>query len=206
VFTGLIREIGTVTADRDHHLSIRSSLRPQIGDSIAVNGVCLTVTERTSDGFRVEAADETRRIVPPEKLRGRVHLEPAMRMGDRFEGHIVQGHVDAVGTLRRIEKGENATEYIFAVDPEQIPYIVPKGSVAIDGVSLTVNEVGDDWFRLTIIPHTVENTLFREYRVGTRVNIETDLFARYIEHILRSREGKKRGMSWAEIDAMSMSF
>jgi riboflavin synthase len=127
-------------------------------------------------------------------------------MGDRFEGHIVQGHVDAVGTLRRIEKGENATEYIFAVDPEQIPYIVPKGSIAIDGVSLTVNEVGDDWFRLTIIPHTVENTLFREYRVGTRVNIETDLFARYIEHILRSREGKKRGMSWAEIDAMSMSF
>jgi riboflavin synthase len=206
VFTGLIREIGTVTADRDHHLSIRSSLRPQIGDSIAVNGVCLTVTERTPEGFRVEAADETRRIVPPEKLRGRVHLEPAMRMGDRFEGHIVQGHVDAVGTLRRIEKGENATEYIFAVDPEQIPYIVPKGSVAIDGVSLTVNEVGDDWFRLTIIPHTVENTLFREYRVGTRVNIETDLFARYIEHILRSREGRKRGMSWAEIDAMSMSF
>jgi riboflavin synthase len=206
VFTGLIREIGTVTADRDHHLSIRSSLRPQIGDSIAVNGVCLTVTELTSEGFRVEAADETRRFVPPEKLRGRVHLEPAMQMGDRFEGHIVQGHVDAVGTLRRIEKGENATEYIFAVNPEQIPYIVPKGSVAIDGVSLTVNEVGDDWFRLTIIPHTVENTLFREYRVGTRVNIETDLFARYIEHILRSREGKKRGMSWAEIDAMSMSF
>jgi riboflavin synthase len=206
VFTGLIREIGTVTADRDHHLSIRSSLRPQIGDSIAVNGVCLTVTERTPEGFRVEAADETRRVVPPEKLRGRVHLEPAMRMGERFEGHIVQGHVDAVGTLRRIEKGENATEYIFAVDPEQIPYIVPKGSIAIDGVSLTVNEVGDDWFRLTIIPHTVENTLFREYRVGTRVNIETDLFARYIEHILRSREGRKRGMSWAEIDAMSMSF
>ena len=206
MFTGLIREIGTVTADRDHHLSIRSSLRPQIGDSIAVNGVCLTVTERTSEGFRVEAADETRRIVPPEKLRGQVHLEPAMQMGDRFEGHIVQGHVDAVGTLRRIEKGENATEYIFAVDPEQIPYIVPKGSIAIDGVSLTVNEVGDDWFRLTIIPHTVENTLFREYRVGTRVNIETDLFARYIEHILRSREGKKRGMGWAEIDAMSMSF
>jgi len=206
VFTGLIREIGTVTADRDHHLSIRSSLRPQIGDSIAVNGVCLTVTERTPDGFRVEAADETRRVVPPEKLRGRVHLEPAMRMGDRFEGHIVQGHVDTVGTLRRIERGENATEYIFAVDPEQIPYIVPKGSIAIDGVSLTVNEVGDDWFRLTIIPHTVENTLFREYRVGTRVNIETDLFARYIEHILRCREGRKREMSWAEIDAMSMSF
>jgi riboflavin synthase len=206
MFTGLIREIGTVTDDRNHLLTIRSSLRPQIGDSIAVNGVCLTVVEVLPDGFRVEAADETRRIVPPEKLKGRVHLEPAMRMGERFEGHIVQGHVDTVATLRNIERGENAVEYIFAVDPEQIPYIVPKGSVAVDGVSLTVNEVGDDWFRLTIIPHTVENTLFRDYRVGTKVNIETDLFARYIEHILRRREAGKKGMSWAEIDAMSMSF
>ena len=206
MFTGLIREIGTVTDDRNHILTIRSSLRPQIGDSIAVNGVCLTVVEVLKGAFRIEAADETRRIVPSEKLKGRVHLEPAMQMGDRFEGHIVQGHVDTVATLREIRRGENATEYIFTVDPEQIPYIVPKGSVTVDGVSLTINEVGDDWFRLTIIPHTVENTLFRDYRVGTRVNIETDLFARYIEHILRRREAGKKGMSWAEIDAMSMSF
>ena len=206
VFTGLIREIGTVVDDRNHILTIRSSLKPEIGDSIAVNGVCLTVTDVLSDGFRVEAADETRRIVPPEKLRGRVHLEPAMRMGDRFEGHIVQGHVDTVGTIRRIVQGENATEYYIAVDPEQIPYLVPKGSVAVDGVSLTINDVAEDWFRLTIIPHTVENTLFREYRLGTRVNIETDLFARYVDHILRHREAGKKRMSWDEIDAISMSF
>ena len=88
MFTGLIREIGTVVDDRNHILTIRSALRPEIGDSIAVNGVCLTVVELLSDGFRVEAADETRRIVPPEKLRGPVHLEPAMQMGDRFEGHF----------------------------------------------------------------------------------------------------------------------
>ena len=206
MFTGLIREIGTVVDDRNHILTIRSSLKPEIGDSIAVNGVCLTVTDVLSDGFRVEAADETRRIVPPEKLRGRVHLEPAMRMGDRFEGHIVQGHVDTVGTIRRIVQGENATEYYIAVDPEQIPYLVPKGSVAVDGVSLTINDVAEDWFRLTIIPHTVENTLFREYRLGTRVNIETDLFARYVDHILRHREAGKKRMSWDEIDAISMSF
>jgi len=206
VFTGLIREIGTVTADRNHILTIRSSLRPQIGDSVAVNGVCLTVTGVLEGGFRVEAADETRRIVPPEKLRGRVHLEPAMRMGDRFEGHIVQGHVDTVATLREIRRGENAAEYMFAVDPEQISYLVPKGSVTVDGVSLTVNEVGDDWFRLTLIPHTVENTLFGEYRVGDRVNVETDLFARYIDHILRHRETGKKKTDWAEIDAINMSF
>ena len=206
MFTGLIREIGTVVDDRNHILTIRSALRPEIGDSIAVNGVCLTVVELLSDGFRVEAADETRRIVPPEKLRGPVHLEPAMQMGDRFEGHIVQGHVDTVGTIRRIEAGHNATEYYIAVDPSQIPYLVPKGSVAIDGVSLTINETGPDWFRLTIIPHTVENTLFKAYRVGSRVNIETDLFARYIEHILRNRDAGKKAMSWEEIDAISMSF
>ncbi|WP_456433119.1 riboflavin synthase [Nitratifractor sp.] len=206
MFTGLIREIGTVVDDRNHILTIRSSLKPEIGDSIAVNGVCLTVTEVLPDGFRVEAADETRRIVPPEKLRGRVHLEPAMRMGDRFEGHIVQGHVDTVGTIRRIERGENATEYIIGVDPAQIPYLVPKGSVAVDGVSLTINEVGTDWFRLTIIPHTVENTLFGDYRPGTRVNIETDLFARYVDHILRHRNSADKQMGWEEIDAISMSF
>jgi len=206
VFTGLIREIGTVVDDRNHILTIRSTLRPEVGDSIAVNGVCLTVTQVLPEGFRVEAADETRRVVPPEKLRGRVHLEPAMRMGDRFEGHIVQGHVDTVGTVRRIQRGENATEYYIAVDPAQIPYLVPKGSVTLDGVSLTINEVGDDWFRLTIIPHTVENTLFKEYRVGTKVNIETDLFARYVDHILRHRQERKRGLSWDEVDGMSMSF
>ena len=206
MFTGLIREIGTVVDDRNHILTIRSSLKPEVGDSIAVNGVCLTVTEVLHDGFRVEAADETRRIVPPEKLRGRVHLEPAMRMGDRFEGHIVQGHVDSIGTIRRIQRGENAVEYTVAVDPSQIPYLVPKGSVTIDGVSLTINEVGEDWFRLTIIPHTVEHTLFKEYRPGTRINIETDLFARYVDHILKNRTAAKQSMGWEEIDAVSMSF
>jgi len=206
VFTGLIREIGTVVADRDHILTIRSRLRPEIGDSIAVNGVCLTVVGLLPEGFKVEAADETRRIVPPEKLRGQVHLEPAMRMGDRFEGHIVQGHVDTVGTVRSITRGENAWEYLIAVDPSQIPYLVPKGSVTIDGVSLTINEVFDDAFRLTIIPHTVKETLLANYRPGTRVNVETDLFARYVAHILRHQNAGKKTLRWEEIDAMNLSF
>ncbi len=206
MFTGLIREIGTVVADRDHILTIRSRLRPEIGDSIAVNGVCLTVVGLLPEGFKVEAADETRRIVPPEKLRGQVHLEPAMRMGDRFEGHIVQGHVDTVGTVRSITRGENAWEYLIAVDPSQIPYLVPKGSVTIDGVSLTINEVFDDAFRLTIIPHTVKETLLANYRPGTRVNVETDLFARYVAHILRHQNAGKKTLRWEEIDAMNLSF
>ena len=206
MFTGLIREIAEATSIDGKEIKIKSSLKPKIGDSIAVNGICLTVTSTDSDSFSVEAADETRRIVPPDKLIGKVHLEPAMMMGDRFEGHIVQGHVDTVGTIIDIQKGENAVEFIISIDPKYIKYIIPKGSIAIDGVSLTVNEVYQDSFRLTIIPHTIENTLFKYYKVGTKVNIETDLFARYIEHILAHKEHNKRGLNWQEIDAIQMSF
>jgi len=107
VFTGLIREIGTVVDDRNHILTIRSSLRPEVGDSIAVNGVCLTVTQILPDGFRVEAADETRRVVPPEKLRGRVHLEPAMRMGDRFGP---QSGADGEDVVSVVDDGSDLTD------------------------------------------------------------------------------------------------
>ncbi len=206
MFTGLIREIGTIIDDNKHLLTINSTIKAKIGDSIAVNGVCLTVKEIINDGFKVEVADETRRIVPNEKFQGRVHLEPAMQMGDRFEGHIVQGHIDTIGTIKDIKRGENATEFFIFVEPSQITYLIPKGSVTIDGISLTINEVGLDWFRLTIIPHTLENTLFKTYSIGTKVNIETDLFARYIEHILQHHQKVKKQMSWSDIDAISMSF
>jgi len=206
MFTGLIREIGNVVNRDAHKLRIKSTHKAQKGDSIAVNGVCLTVIEVHPDGFTVEVADETRRIVPPEKFEGRVHLEPAMQLNDRFEGHIVQGHVDAVGTERSIEKGENAVEFIIGVNDEALRYIVPKGSIAIDGVSLTVNEVYDDAFRLTVIPHTLRETLMHTYKPGTKVNIETDMFARYIEHILARRQQSSNRLSWADIDAMNMSF
>jgi len=205
MFTGLVREVGEVLSTRGNTIFIKSSIPASVGDSIAVNGVCLTVTESGEDGFWVEAADETRRIVPPEKLEGRVHLEAAMSMNDRFEGHIVQGHVDTVGVIEDIQKGENAVEFIVRVEPEYIRYIVPKGSIAIDGISLTVNEVFDSSFRLTVIPHTMRNTLISEYEKGSRVNIETDLFARYIEHILSHRKSAPP-VGWRDIDAMQMSF
>lgn len=205
MFTGLVREVGEVLSTRGNMIFIKSSIPASVGDSIAVNGVCLSVTESGEEGFWVEAADETRRIVPPEKFEGRVHLEAAMGMNDRFEGHIVQGHVDTVGVIEDIRKGENAVEFIVRVEPEYIRYIVPKGSIAIDGISLTVNEVFDSSFRLTIIPHTMRNTLISEYEKGSRVNIETDLFARYIEHILSHRKSAP-SVSWRDIDAMQMSF
>jgi len=140
------------------------------------------------------------------KLKGKVHIEPAMQMNDRFEGHIVQGHVDAVGEVVQITKRENGTDFIIQVDPKQIAYIVPKGSITIDGISLTVNNVYDDRFRLTIIPHTLEHTLIKHYTIGTKVNIETDMFARYIEHILAHRSSPKSTLGWSEIDQIAMSY
>jgi len=206
MFTGLIREMATVKRYAGNILSLRAEYRPQVGDSVAVNGVCLTVVKVHPDGFDVELADETRAVIDESRLKGEVHIEPAMQMGDRFEGHIVQGHVDCIGEIVRITPRQNGTDFFIRLPESCMAYVIPKGSITVDGVSLTVNEVYDDTFRLTIIPHTVANTLFRTYRIGSRVNIETDFFARYIEHILSRREQKKAGLSWQEIDAMSLGY
>jgi len=205
MFTGLIREMATVKRYAGNILTLRADYRPAVGDSVAVNGVCLTVTALHPDGFDVELADETRSVIDESRLHGQVHIEPAMQMGDRFEGHIVQGHVDCMGEIVAITPRENGTDYQIRLPRNQMAYVIPKGSITVDGVSLTVNELTGDTFRLTIIPHTIENTLFKQYKIGTRVNIETDFFARYIEHILSHRRTQK-GLSWEEVDGMSMSF
>ena len=205
MFTGLIREIATVKSYQNNILTIQSKHSAKIGDSIAINGVCLTVIKVHSDGFDLELADETRSIIDESKISGKVHIEPAMMMNDRFEGHIVQGHVDCVGTVSQITKRENGTDFIIKVDKKYIPHIIPKGSITIDGISLTVNDVYADSFRITIIPHTLKNTLMKNYKIGTKLNIETDVFARYIDHILAHRSSKK-SMGWDDIDNIQMSF
>jgi riboflavin synthase len=205
MFTGLIREIAEVKSYKNNILSIRSKHKAKLGDSIAINGVCLTVIKVNPDGFDLELADETRSIIDESKISGQVHIEPAMMMNNRFEGHIVQGHIDCVGTVSQIIKRENGTDFIIKVDKKYIPHIIPKGSITIDGISLTVNDVYDDSFRITIIPHTLKNTLMKNYKVGTKLNIETDVFARYIDHILAHRSAKK-SMGWNEIDNIQMSF
>jgi len=206
VFTGLIREVAKVEEFNNGKLKVRSSHKAKVGDSIAINGVCLTVTDTFNGGFYLNVASETRSIVDDSKFKGKVHLEPAMQMGDRFEGHIVQGHVDTIGEVSKIENRGNGVDYYIKVPKEQIAYIIPKGSITIDGISLTVNEVLEDSFRLTIIPHTLENTLIKDYKIGTKVNIETDMFARYIEHILARKNSAPNSLNWADIDAISMSY
>ncbi len=188
MFNGLIRELGIIKSFSNNKLRIKSKYKPQIGDSIAINGVCLTATKIYTDGFEVELSPETQKIVSLENYMPgkKVHIEPALRFGDRIDGHLIQGHVDAIGEILEIKKTKNSYDVIIKTDPKIIKYIAPKGSIAIDGVSLTVNEVFSDRFRLTIIPHTFENTLFKEYKLHQKVNIETDMFARYIYHMLKN--------------------
>jgi len=203
LFTGLIREIAHVKSLSGSKLSIRAKHKAKIGDSIAINGACLTVIEVANDGFSVELSPESQKVLAMENYKDEVHIEPAMMMGDRFEGHIVQGHVDAIGEIKEIKNSGNSFDVFIHVDKKFIPYIIPKGSITVDGISLTVNEVFNDSLRLTIIPHTMKETLFRTYKKGSKVNIETDMFARYVAHIISH---KKNSLSWGEVDAISASY
>ena len=205
MFTGLIREIATVQSFVGSTLTIKAKHKAKLGDSIAINGACLTVTKVLSDGFGVELSPESQKLLAIENYTGEVHIEPAMMMGDRFEGHIVQGHVDAIGTIKEIKNSGNSFDVFVEVEKKFIPFVVPKGSVTIDGISLTVNDVDATTFRLTIIPHTMKETLFRTYKKDSKVNIETDMFARYVSHII-AHQSKVNNLTWNEVDAISSQF
>ncbi len=202
MFTGLIRELATVTDFQNNFLTLQSRYEPKIGDSIAINGTCLTVVKKSSTTFTVELSPETQKHIAVENLKNKVHMEPAMQLSDRLEGHIVQGHIDTIGEIIKIQKLTNATDFYIKTPKAYIKYIIPKGSIAIDGISLTINEVFDETFRLTIIPHTLKNTLFENYKVGTKVNIETDMFARYLYHMFR----KKENITWDTIDSIMAKY
>lgn len=141
MFNGLIREIAQVASFSGDLLRLRARYRPALGDSVAVNGACLSVTRLFADGFAVQLSSETARVIAVQNLRGSVHIEPAMRIGDRIDGHLIQGHVDAVGEIYKISKLASGVDFFIRVPLHIAPLLAPKGSVAIDGVSLTINEV-----------------------------------------------------------------
>ncbi len=203
MFTGLIREMAEVLSLQNSFLTLRAKYIPKIGDSIAINGACLTVVRVNTGTFTVELSPESQKVLAMENYRDKVHMEPAMMMGDRFEGHIVQGHVDCLGTITSINNNGNSTDFIISLPSEYSRYLIPKGSVTIDGVSLTVNDVLNDAFRLTIIPHTIENTLFKRYKVGTKVNLETDMFARYIYNMFKNKEDN---LTWDKVDKIMAAY
>ena len=202
MFTGLIRELAKVESFSNNILTLKSNYKPKIGDSIAVNGACLTVIKISGNSFSVQLSPESTSLLALENYKNHVHMEPAMQMGDRFEGHIVQGHVDCVGSIKKIDKSGNSTDFYISLPKEFLKYVIPKGSITIDGVSLTVNEVFENSFRLTIIPHTIENTLFKTYKIGSKVNIETDMFARYVYNMFK----KDNKLSWGDVDRIMASY
>jgi len=203
VFTGLIREMAKVVSFNNDVLTLKAKYSPNIGDSIAINGACLTVIEISKDMFSVELSPESQKILAMENYKNEVHIEAAMMMGDRFEGHIVQGHVDCLGTISNIKDNGNSTDFFIELDKEYAKFVIPKGSITVDGVSLTVNEVLKDAFRLTVIPHTIENTLFKTYTIGTKVNLETDMFARYVYNMFKNN---KQEISWNDVDNIMATY
>jgi len=205
MFTGLIREMAKVQSFYNETLSIKSKYRPKIGDSIAINGACLTVISTSDDIFSVELSPESQNLLAIENYKDEVHIEPAMMMGDRFEGHIVQGHVDCVGEITSIIDNGNSTDFFVKIPKNYIKFVIAKGSITIDGVSLTINDINKEknTFRLTIIPHTIQNTLFKTYTTSSRVNVETDMFARYVHNMFIS---KKDELSWDDVDNIMSKY
>jgi riboflavin synthase len=192
VFTGLIAALGDVSAiERDGNgarLQIRSDLARELqaGDSIAVSGVCLTATEVTADGFAADAMTETLRHTTLAELQAgsAVNLELALRAGERLGGHVVLGHVDGTGLVTAVVEEGFSRRLSLETDPELLPYLALKGSVAIDGVSLTVSDLGARGLSVSLIPETLQRTTLGGVRVGDRVNLEVDILAKQVERLL----------------------
>ena len=197
MFTGIVEETGTIreAERRGDVLLVRvnagSTLSDlPVGGSIALNGCCLTAIEVDSESFACELHEETlRRTAFGDRLKPgvRVNLERPMRADGRFDGHIVQGHVDGVGTITDLRRGEDTAELSVALPPKLDRYIVFKGSVTVDGISLTVAGLSPDSFTVALIPHTLEVTNLRDAGVGDPVNLEADVIAKYVERLLQQR-------------------
>ena len=194
MFTGIVEEMGVIKSIRKGASSAVLEIQAQvvledvhIGDSIAVNGVCLTATSFTPTTFTADVMHETLNRSSLANLRpgSRVNLERAMAANGRFGGHIVAGHVDGVGTVLQTRKDDNAIWYTIGASPEVLRYVVEKGSITIDGISLTVAKVTDADFSISAIPHTVAVTVLQDRKPGDTVNLETDIIGKYVEKLLR---------------------
>ena len=198
MFTGIIKGVGRIVeqadvgGDRRLTIDVEDAGLPTLheGDSVAVNGVCLTVVESGGQRFDADVSLATLTVTTFGELSvgARVNLEPALRLGEPLDGHLLTGHVDGIGHVTDIRRSGRSAVIQFKVPEDLAPYIARKGAVAIDGVSLTVNAAVQATFEVNIIPHTQEKTIMTRYDSGTAVNIEVDLIARYLERLMASRD------------------
>jgi riboflavin synthase len=193
MFTGIIKAVGNIEKIEpqggDLRLTIICGDLPweefAVGESISINGVCLTAVEFLQHGFVADVSVETTSVTALGNLApgSKVNLEPSVSLGERLGGHLVSGHVDCVGRITARETDARSVRLVVEIPAEYSRYVAKKGSVCVDGVSLTVNEVSDNTFSVNIIPHTAEVTIIGDYQTGTEVNIEVDLLARYVERL-----------------------
>lgn len=203
MFTGIIEEQGTVkriekTDEQSVTLTISAATvleDVKTGDSIAVNGICLTVTRFTSEDFQVDVMPETVKATSLNRLHAGsgVNLERAMQVNDRFGGHFISGHVDGVGTITKKEKEENAVYYNIKAEKNASALLMKKGSIAVDGISLTVFDVQEETFTVSLIPHTTAVTTLGNKKMGDIVNLEYDMLGKYVRNILDHQTVKSAG-------------
>jgi riboflavin synthase len=182
VFTGIVQERGRVRSFEDGRLVVESAVRAGIGDSVAVDGVCLTVAQNDDGRLAFDVMAETQRRAKP--FGPEVNLEPALRAGDPLGGHYVQGHVDAMGAVRTVEPEGDGKLVWFDVSDDVLRYLVEKGSITVDGVSLTVAGLDDRGFAVALVQHTLAVTTLGSLAPGDTVNLETDVLAKYVERLL----------------------
>lgn len=197
MFTGIIEETGKILAITSNKIIVECNSvleDSKFGDSIAVNGVCLTVTNLTNTSFSADISSETLQVTSLGNLKSGclVNLERAMKADGRFGGHIVSGHIDGIGKIKEIKQNGSFWELKIELPPEQEKYTVKKGSIAIDGISLTIANIEQNVITLAIIPHTFENTNLKEHKKGDFVNIEVDITAKYIENFLSTSDNKSK--------------
>jgi len=207
MFTGIVEEVGKTIQVQRSGAAIRVTIAASViskdialGDSVSVNGACLTLSSQSGNHLFFDAVPETveRTSLKYLKPGSPVNLERAMRVGDRIGGHFVQGHVDGVGVLQGMERKDNAHLLTIQADADLLKYMVPKGSIAVDGVSLTLDRISDSAFTVWIIPHTFDHTVFRHRKIGDKLNLENDLIGKYVARYME-------GNSHTKLDATQLA-